>query len=842
MEKESAMPRHHLSTFPLTSPWLGRCCGLLGFMLLLSASGTAAEPDRARKETPAPDPLVALDVETGRSEVVLVGRDARQQLIVTGRHRSGALRDWTQKVTYRAEPAGILTVDATGYVRPLADGEATVTAQAQGGPKAQLKVRVERFGAEVPVHFANQIVPIFTKYGCNSGGCHGKSGGQNGFRLSLLGFEPSDDYEWLVKEGRGRRLFPAAPDRSLLLQKGAALVPHGGGQRLEPDSPSYRLLRRWIGQGMPTGDPNAPTVVRIELIPSERTLPKEATQQLAVVAYFSDGSTEDVTRMAQFEANDTEMASISETGLMTTGTLAGSVAVMARYQSHVAVFRATIPLGAADVTLPSTNNVIDREVFGKLRALGLPPSPLCDDATFLRRVTIDIAGRLPTIEETRAFLASTDPGKRSRWIETLLASDDYADYFATKWAAILRNRRDRDEDRYQTFAFHEWIRTAMADNMPYDQFVRAILTATGTVRTNPAVAWYRQVRDAPSQVEDTAQLFLGLRIQCARCHHHPFEAWSQQDYYGLLAFFSRVARKPGSRANEERIFHQRGTAAARNPKTGQNVLPTGLGASPVKLEPQQDPRVALVDWMTAPDNPFFAKALVNRYWKHFFGRGLVEPEDDMRVTNPATHPELLEKLARQFVESGYDLKGLVRTIANSRAYQLSAEPNQWNADDRQNYSRFYPRRLHAEVLLDAIDTVTGQQTNFGTVPVGTRAVQLPDSGFPSYFLTVFGRPQAASACECERSSEANLGQTLHLINSSEIQSKLKQGRAAQLAAAKVTPEENIRTIYLAAFARHPTEREMRTAIEYLQSKKNQQEAYEDILWAVINTKEFLFNH
>ncbi len=835
--------------FALSSPW---CLRRFGWHFILAGIcwvGVVAAGEVGRKPLGMGDPgtLVELVIETGRGTPRLVGRDARQQLVVSGVYSSGQTRDVTAEVQYQVSPAGVVSVDASGYVVPQGDGTATVTAATSGGggtsaKTAQIEITVERFSEPIPVHFANQVVPIFTKYGCNGGGCHGKSGGQNGFRLSLLGFVPSDDYEWLVKEGRGRRLFPAAPDRSLLLQKAAAIVPHGGGQRLEPDSPAYDLLRRWIAQGMPEGDPQAARVVRIEVTPRERLMEKGARQQLAVIAHFSDGSTQDVTRMTQFVANDTEMASTTETGLLTTGSLTGSVAVMARYQGHVAVFRATIPLGVETTGLPSTDNVIDREVFGKLQQLGLPPSPVCDDATFLRRVTIDIAGRLPTAEEARAFLASRDPQKRAGWIDRLLDSEDYADYFATKWAAILRNKRNRNEDRYQTFAFHHWIRSAMQENLPYDRFVRAILTATGTVRTNPAVAWYRQVRDPYAQLEDTAQLFLGLRIGCARCHHHPFEVWSQEDYYGFAAFFSRVGRKPGRRSNEERIFHNRGVASARNPKTGRDVRPTGLGGKPLDIAPHEDPRVALADWISAPDNPFFARALVNRYWKHFFGRGLVDPEDDMRVTNPASHPELLDELARGFIQSGFDLKGLIRTICNSQVYQLSAEPNEWNIDDRQNYSRFYPKRLNAEVLLDAIDVVTGSPTRFGQVPSGMRATQLPDSGFNSYFLTVFGRPQAASACECERSSEANLAQSLHLLNSREIQAKLASGRAAKLAAAKSTPQDNIREIYLTAFSREPTEKELAVALAYLESKQDAKQAYEDILWAVINTKEFLFNH
>ncbi len=805
--------------------------------------GASAAPQVKTPGLGDPGRLTRLVIETGARPAVLVGRHARRQLVVTGHYASGQLRDLTRQVVYDTVPSGIVSVDATGYVTPQGDGDVVVRARTAGGVTGEVKLSVRRFNDVIPVHFANEVVPVFTKYGCNSGGCHGKSGGQNGFKLSLLGFVPSEDYEWLVKEARGRRLFPAAPERSLLLLKATGVVPHGGGQRFDVDSPPYDLLRRWIAQGMPPGAPDAPKVERIEVVPAERVLDREASQQLAVIAHFTDGSTEDVTRMTQFESNDPEMASTTTEGLVTTGSLTGSVAVMTRYQGQVAVFRATVPLGIELKSLPAPANFIDEHIFAKLRELGMPPSSRCDDATFIRRVTVDIAGRLPTYEEARAFLQDTRNDKRARLIDRLLASGDYADYFATKWCAVLRNKRQRNEERRITYAFRSWVRSALYENMPYDQFVRSIITATGTVRTNPAVAWYKQVRDQFAQVEDTAQLFLGLRIQCARCHHHPFERWSQQDYYGFAAFFSKVARKPGRYSFEDRIYNRRGTAGSTNPKTGRSVPPTGLGGEPISLSADDDPRRALADWMADPNNPFFARALVNRYWKHFFGRGLVDPEDDLRVTNPASHPELLDALARHFIESGYDLKQLIRTICNSRTYQLSSEPNRYNAEDRQNFSRYYPKRLYTEVLLDAIDDVTGSSTNFGQVPVGTRAVQLPDSGFNSYFLTVFGRPQGASACECERSSEANLAQSLHLINSREVQGKVAGKRVQELAKKDADHRANVRRLYLTVFSREPTAEELEIAVRYIQNKKDQvRQAYEDLVWALINTKEFLFNH
>lgn len=820
-------------------------------LLLLACFGTCLQAQENKPEPPGlgdPGELQSITIETGRAQdgtFVIAGRDGGQQLLVSGNYSSGQVRDVTRDVIYTTTPEGIVRVDATGWVTPIAEGQATIHVKAATGPEAQINVQVTHITQDLPVNFPNQVTPVFTKFGCNGGGCHGKSGGQNGFALSLLGFEPKEDYEHLVKEGRGRRLFPAAPDRSLLLTKATAKAPHGGGHRIDEDSPSYRVLRRWIEQGMPYGNPDDPVVTHIEVFPQERLMPREGSQQLVVVAHYSDGSTEDVTRTTSFDSNDTEMAEVSVTGLVTTAKLTGSVAIMARYQGHVGVFRATVPLGIEVANMPASRNFIDDLVFGKLQSLGLPPSAVCDDTTFIRRVTIDIAGRLPTLEESEQFLNDSAPAKREKLVDRLLASTDYAEFFANKWGAILRNKRDQENEKAATYAFHRWIRDSLHHNKPYDQFVREVIAASGEPGRNPAVSWYREVADASAQVEDTAQLFLGMRIQCARCHHHPFEKWSQQDYYGFQAFFSQVGRKKGHIQGYDRIYHRRGVAQARNPKTGENVKPTGLGSEPLDIAPDDDPRQALVDWMADPENPYFSKALVNRYWKHFFGRGLVDPEDDMRVTNPASNPELLDALAKNFVEYKFDLKHLIRTICTSNTYQLSAEPNEWNANDKQNFSRYYPKRLNAEVLLDAIDQVTGVPSRFSGVPVGTRAVELPDNGFNSYFLTVFGRPESSSACECERSSEANLAQSLHLLNSGEIQGKLTGGAglAATLSADNNrSHSEKIRQLYLLAFSREPTEEEMSVAVAHIEKAENKRFAYEDIVWALINTKEFLFNH
>jgi hypothetical protein len=799
-----------------------------------------------------PGDLKSLNVEqaVAGASVVLRGADARQQLCVTGVFSTGQLRDLTRAVRYSADPSGIIDIDARGLVTPLRDGDAHIRVSGPSRTSAEFPVHVERFAHPLPINFKNQIVPIFTKLGCNSGGCHGKASGQNGFKLSLLGFYPEDDYEFLVKESRGRRLFPTSPGESLLLLKPSGRFPHGGGKRMDVGSYEYRMMYRWIEQGTPYGSDSDPTVVKIECQPAGRVMERGSQQQITVVAHYSDGTSEDVTRMALFEPNDTEMAEVTATGLVKSLDLAGQVAVMARYQGQVATFRATIPLGASVASLPPERNLIDRTVFSKLKVLGIPPSPLADDATFLRRVSIDIAGTTPTEREVTAFLADRDPAKRDKLIDRLLDSPAYADNFANKWNLILRNKKRTPTDTEGTYEFYQWIWSSLNENKPFDHFVRELLTAAGDPRVSPQAIWYREVDEINEQVEDTAQLFLGLRIQCARCHHHPFEKWSQDDYYGFSAFFSRLSRKPladasSTRMRERRLYHSEGIAEVTNPRTGKALRPTALGAQPVSIAPDRDPRVQLADWMSNPKNPFFAKSLVNRYWKHFFSRGIVEPEDDMRETNPPSNPELLDALSQNFIKSGFDLKDLVRTICRSSTYQLSAIPNESNTKDRQNFSRYYPRRLGAEVLYDAFHRVTGTSQPYAGLPTGTHAMQLPDPSVGPYFLKVFGQPQGDTACECERSQDANLAQSLHLLNSSEVQDKIANpsGRAALLATDKRPVEVRIRELYRWVYSREPNTDELQIAEAHLSKHtKDTKSAYEDIVWALINTKEFLFNH
>ncbi len=707
------------------------------------------------------------------------------------------------------------------------------------------------------VAFVTDVMPILTKLGCNSGGCHGKSTGQNGFKLSLLGFVPSFDHESMVKEARGRRVSASDPESSLLLQKAVGRVPHGGGRRLTEESPDYRVLADWIRQGAVGPRDSDPVLVALVMTPDRGILSKNASVDLKLEARFSNGTRRDVTRQALYLSNEPEIGGVDERGRVTTAKRGGLFAVLARYGGQMAVYQGTVPFGASRPVAAGdeTMSPIDRYLAEGWARLGIEPSPEVDDATLLRRLSLDICGTLPTPAEVKAFEADRKPGRRGRLINRLLDRPEYAAYFAMKWADILRNRGkgySTGKQRPGTALFAGWIRDSLATNKPYDQFVAEILTATGSQRENPPTVWYRQVRTSVDYVESVAQAFLGVRIQCAQCHHHPFERWSQADYYGLAAVFSRVGRRGGFADAEvptnERIY-VRSDGEVRHPRSGVVISPRPLGGPDLTLTPFDDPRQRFARWLSRPDNPYFARTIVNRMWGHFLGRGLIHPIDDARSSNPPTNPELLAWLTQDFVKSGFDLKHLVRRITSSRAYRLSSQPTETNAQDTQSHARFYPRRLKAEVLLDAFSQVLEVPTVFpgdrgGKFPEGTRAIELPDENVPVHFLDVFGRPNRMSSCECERTDDPALAQALELVSSKEIQKKLsdKTGLAARLAGNKKTHSENIPEVFLQVFARRPRPEETRAALEFLESESDRSAGYQSLLWALLVTNEFLFVH
>jgi hypothetical protein len=712
------------------------------------------------------------------------------------------------------------------------------------------------------VLFGTEVVPVLTRLGCNGGGCHGKATGQNGFRLSLLGFEPDFDYESLVTESRGRRISLAAPEHSLLLLKATARVPHGGGRRLEETSDEYGILRGWIAQGALPPRPGDARPLRIEIEPAEQVFESHASTQLRVTVFLSDGSSREVTRQTMFQSNEPAIISVDTSGRVTVGDRRGVAAVMARFGEQIATFRATVPFAerakdlaeaqaALDKLEPSiANTKINQMLIRQWRRLGIVPSPMVDDAAFLRRATIDICGTLPTAEELAAFLSDTRADKRVRLIDRLLERPEYASYFALKWADILRNRGSgysTSQQRAGTALFASWIRDSFAANKRYDCFVTEILTASGRQNENPPTVWYRTVRKAPEFVESVAQAFLGVRVQCAQCHHHPTERWSTTDYFGLAAVFSQVGRKGGFADAEvptdESIF-VKDHGEVRDPRTGRTVRPRPLGGTELPLKSGDDPRESLARWMTRADNPFFARTMANRLWAHFLGRGIVHPIDDARDSNPPSNPELLDALSEDFVASGYDVKQLIRAIGTSHAYALQATPTESNAADSQSFARFYPRRLQAEVLMDALSQVLDVPTEFPGVVPGTRAIDLPDENVAAHFLDVFGRPARLSACECERTDAPSLAQALELVNSAEIQRKLAHpaGYAARLAASGQSLVELANQTFVRSLARPPRPEELQSAVAFLESETDRVEACRSLLWALLATNEFLFNH
>ena len=674
-----------------------------------------------------------------------------------------------------------------------------------------------------------------------------------------MGYEPLEDYRYIVQENRGRRVSPAAPDQSLLLQKATGEIPHLGGVRWEINSEPYAIIRRWIAQGMPFNPKATRKVEKIVLFPTGRTYLPNSSQQIVVTAIYNDGSKQDVTQLAQFESNQEDMAEVDENGHVHFKNLWGSTSVMVRFKEHVATFFGNITLGEV-VKVPKQKNFIDKHIFKKLELLGLPPSKPCDDPTFLRRVTLDIAGRIPTLKEAKDFLADNSNGKRAKVIDRLLDEPGYAHNFANKWTVLLRNKRSRYDGARVTFAFRDWIYNAMKQNMPYDQFVKSIITASGESNINPSVLWYRSFKtdkefivQAKEKSEDFAQIFLGVRIACAQCHHHPFDQWSQKDYSGLTAFFSGLKIKAGATKDELVLVRE------KKLNKFNDYGPKPLGADEPELSRFNDPRFALAKWVINKKNPYFAKSLVNRYWKQFFGRGLVDPIDDMRKTNPPSHPELLDELADYFKKSNYDLKAVVRLICNSQTYQLTADPNLNNVGDKQNYSRFLPRRMTAEVFLDSINDISGMKERFPNQEAGAaRVLYLPDDQYNLKipFLQTFGRPMMDSASDSSRKTEATVSQSLAMINSSDIQKRISYsaGRANSMSKSKVALETQIKELFLHVYSRYPTEKEQKFASDYIRTKvkvagKNagnqirfKKEAIEDILWALINTKEFMFNH
>ncbi len=808
---------------------------IVGLLLLVGVTANAQSPQK---------------IVVSPQSVSLRGADSRQQLIIslTGGERDV---DLTRDAKFAIEPANVASISSEGVLTPLADGAATVVVTANG-QSLRIPVEVKDGTRHLPIDFENDIIPVLTSGACNSGPCHGKARGQNGFALSLFGFDPEFDHAALAKEGRGRRVFLPSPDQSLLLLKPLGLMPHGGGKRLEAGTAEYRLLKRWMDDAMPRRDPNAAKFTHITVSPTSRVLGAEAKQQIIVTAHFADGSTRDVTPLAAFQSNESAIASVDRKGLIATTGVTGEAAVMARYMGSIGVCTVSVPL-AGNVpsnlydTLPR-QNYIDDLVWQKLKRLGLTPSEPAPDHAYLRRVYIDIIGRVPRLAETQEFLSDSAPDKRKKLVDKLLESPEYADHWANKWADLLRPNPYRVGIK-TTLNYDNWIRSAFRKNQPYDQFVRELVTAKGGTWRNGAVTLFRDRREPDEITTIVSQLFLGIRLECAKCHQHPNEKWSQHDFFSFAAYFAKIARKgtglsPPISGSEEFIYA--GTkGSVKHPLTGVVLEPHPLyGDAPVD-ETVEDPRDVFANWLTGKDNTYFRWVIANRVWADMMGRGVTEPVDDLRASNPPSNPELLEALGVDLRDHGYDLKHLIRRIAASQVYSLSSLPSERNTVDTRNYSRYYRQRLRAEVLLDSVSQITGVSENFAAMPPESQSRQLWSHRIDSIFLDAFGRPDPNQDPPCERTPDTTIVQALHLMNSQSLYNKVTQdsGMAATLAASKKTPEEVVDKLYLTIFTRKPTTEETTLAVDYIKRDLNaRRKAIQDLVWAMLNTPEFVFKN
>jgi len=729
-----------------------------------------------------------------------------------------------------------------------ASAAALSIAYAAAAPLALSETRVDgRAADEPPVTFLRDVAPILNKVGCTAGACHGAAKGKNGFKLSLRGYDPRFDYEALLYDLSGRRFNRADPARSLMLLKPSQEIAHGGGRRFAKDSDYYRTIASWIAQGVPYGDPARDTVTELRVEPNEifMTRPGE-TAALTVVVRYQNGETRDVTREAVIESTVPDVASVDADKAAAHGERVGEATLLVRYQGTFGAMPVTVlnpKPGFAWKPLPQ-HNFVDRLVDAKLERLHVQPSNLTDDVTFLRRVSLDLTGRLPSAERVRALVGDVRPSrvKRARTIDTLIASPEYVDHWTVKWGDLLQcNRKYLGEKG--AYEFHEWIHDAIASNRPYDKWVRELLTSRGSSYDNPAANYFRVTGGAKPAMEKTTQVFLGVRMVCAQCHDHPFERWTQNQYYEMSAFFSAVGIRAGYEVGEEIVFDQRGDYEMKHPKDGRVVKPQFMIAPPAaRVADGPRRRDALADWVTSKDNPYFAKAIVNRMWSYFMGKGIIDPVDDVRASNPPSNPALLDALEKDFVAHGFDLRHLMRTIAGSRVYQSSIATNEWNANDRDNFSHAVPRRLAAEELMDAVSAAAGARPRVAEVPEDTPAAQFVDPHVgQDGFLDVFGRPPRESSCECERRSDFSLPQALNLVNGRTIADAVADpnGRVATLVLSGRNDEAIVDELYLAALSRLPTREEQLRGVTYLSNGAKATRA-QDLLWALLNSKAFLY--
>jgi hypothetical protein len=763
-----------------------------------------------------------------------------QRYVVVATRDDGVTLDVTSQAAVKLANEQLCRLEKAALY-PVADGETTLDVEYQG-LKASSKVVVKDATADRPISFHLDIMPIFMRSGCNTGSCHGAARGKDGFRLSLFGFDPQGDYFRITREIGVRRINLASPKDSLLIEKSIGSVPHTGGKRFAADSEYNATLLRWLEAGAPADAQTPPKVVAVDVYPPAAVIEGEgATQQFIARARYADGTDRDITSLATFMTNNDNSAPISADGLVTAAAR-GEAFIMARYETHTVGVQVLVqPKGLQYTAPPVTGNYIDQLVSEKLKKIRVLPSGICSDEQFLRRVTLDIAGQTPTEEEYLAFMADADPAKRAKLIDRLLERKEFTEIWAMKWAELLMIKTTNQVSTKATYQYYTWLTERIAANVPLDQMVRELLSATGGTFSNAATNYYQIERDTLKTAENVAQVFLGIRTQCAQCHNHPFDRWTMDDYYSFAAFFSQIGRKQAEDYREQIIFN-RGGGEVKHPVGGRVMAPKFLGGAEPDVK-GKDRREVLANWLTSAENPMFSRSVANRVWAHFFGTGIVEPVDDIRVSNPPSNPALFNTLGDKLVEYKYDFKQLVRDICNSHAYQRSTERNESNVADERNFAHANVRRIPAEQMLDCICQVTNAHDKFRGLPLGARAVQIADGQVSTYFLTTFGRAKRETVCACEAKTDPTLSQALHMLNGSTVHGKISRGGLVKsLVAEKKPPEQIIESLYIRSLSRKPTPEEMENLMAVVKQAENPQAGLEDVFWAVLNSREFVFNH
>lgn len=764
-----------------------------------------------------------------------------QSVIIQAAYANGITRDVTDLAEIKISDPKLVRVEGN-VLYPAADGTGEVLVS-YAGDTVTLPLTVSESATDRPISFKLDVMPVFMKAGCNMGSCHGAARGKDGFRLSLFGFDPDGDYQRITRELGGRRINLALPEESLLLTKATGRVPHTGGARFDMESPYAAALLRWLDAGAPQDSGELARVENVEIYPRGAVLDgKESTQRMVVRARYSDGTDRDVTSLAVFSSNNDNSAVVGLDGRVTAAER-GEAYLMARFETHtVGTHFIVLPKGLefAWKDIPE-NNYIDTLVNAKLKKLRILPSELCTDEEFLRRATLDITGTLPTVDEFEAFMKDDDPAKREKLVDQLLQRKEFVELWVMKWAELLQIRTTQQISYKPMLRYYTWLEERIANNVPMDQMVRELLASSGGTFSNAATNYYQNETNTLKISENVAQVFMGMRTQCAQCHNHPFDRWTMDDYYSFAAFFSQVGRKRGEDPREIVIFNS-GGGEVRHPVGNRVMAPKFLGGDVPDVK-GKDRRQVLADWLASPENPYFARNLANIVWAHFLGRGIVDPVDDVRVSNPAVNPELLETLAGKFTEYNYDFRHLVRDICTSRTYQLSTSTNETNRSDDRNFSHATLRRIRAEVLLDAVTQVTDTKNKFPGLPLGARAVQIANGNTSTYFLTTFGRARRETVCSCEVVTEPNLSQALHLLNGDTVNSKIQQGKLVERRLAEEqTPDRIVDELYIRCLTRHPTEDERAKLHELIAATDNPRQALEDTFWALLNSREFLFNH